>query len=593
MEKDLDINWETLFTNCAGDVDTQWKLFMEKLQAATSKNIPSKKMTQSKSTKVFSKKCPMDEKLRKAIKEKHRAWERAYSNKNDETKQRDYRRKRNKVKALTRKAQKEHELSVAKDAKTNPKRFWQYVKSKTKIKSKIADLVIDDNGDEETLTKTDTEKAEVLSDYFKTVFTNEQSEPPVIEDRRYTETLKNIDITEDMVLKKLKKLNISKSPGPDNIHPRILKEIGGTIAKPIALIYRTSMKTGELPQQWKEAKISAIFKKGSRKLASNHRPVSLTCILCKVLESIIRDFVITHFKKNKLFSKKQFGFINGRSTVLQLLNVLEDWTNDLDNLIKWSDTWLLKFHPAKCKVLPVGTNANKNSYYINGQKLEHTDREKDLGVTIDSQLTFQNHIHEKINKANQIMSLIRRTFSCLNEEIFKYLYKAFVRPYLEYAVQVWQPHLIKDTTALENVQRRATKLIPTLRNMSYEERLRKLELPSLAYRRLRGDMIDTYKQFNTYDPDVAIELQTSQNMQTRGHSKKLYKTRANKEIGHHSFSHRIITPWNSLTENIVCAPSVNSFENRLDKHWKNEDILYNYKAAPPGVVKKLESNIEA
>eukprot|EP00794_Sanderia_malayensis_P009768 gene9768-10767_t len=182
--------------------------------------------------------------------------------------------------------------------------------------------------------------------------------------------------------------------------------------------------------------------------------------------------------------------------------------------------------------------------------------------------------------------------------MFKLIFKGIVRPHLEYATQIWRPHKVKDITSIENVQRRATKLIPSLNHLSYEERLRKLNLPSLEYRRLRGDMIEVYKQFNIYDSDVSLKLKlapTTANETTRGHSKKLFKRRAVKSIGRHSFTHRVVTPWNSLTEEIVSACSVKSFETKLDKHWKNEELVFNYRADPPGTRRpqQVESNREA
>ena len=101
---------------------------------------------------------------------------------------------------------------------------------------------------------------------------------------------------------------------------------------------------------------------------------------------------------------------------------------------------------------------------------------KDLGVIMDSSLTFETHIQQKIGKANSMVGLIRRTFTHLDEEIFLYLYKTLVRPHLEYANCVWNPSKLKLIDALENVQRRATKLVPTLKNLSYEDRLKKLKL---------------------------------------------------------------------------------------------------------------------
>ena len=109
-----------------------------------------------------------------------------------------------------------------------------------------------------------------------------------------------------------------------------MKEIALAIVHPMTIIYNASLRQGRLPDDWKSANITAIYKKGNRHIALNYRPVSLTCIACKILESIIREHIINHMKDQKLFSSKQFGFISGRSTTLQLLRVLDEWTSILD-----------------------------------------------------------------------------------------------------------------------------------------------------------------------------------------------------------------------------------------------------------------------
>ena len=140
-----------------------------------------------------------------------------------------------------------------------------------------------------------------------------------------------MEITPEEVSKKLSKLKTDKSPGPDQIHPRVLKEVHHQISEAIALLYNTSLSTGTLPIDWRTGNITAMYKKGSRKLASNYRPVSLTSILCKTLESIVREHKLLHMRETQLFSPKQFGFIGGRSTSLQLLKVLDEWTQILDD----------------------------------------------------------------------------------------------------------------------------------------------------------------------------------------------------------------------------------------------------------------------
>ena len=119
-------------------------------------------------------------------------------------------------------------------------------------------------------------------------------------------------------------------------------------------------------------------------------------------------------------------------------------------------------------------------------QLEASSCEKDIGVYVDQRLTFDTDTETKVNKANSILGIIRIAFTYLDEEIFRFLFKALVRPNLEYAQSVWCPYLKKHVELIENVQRRSTRLIPSLKKIPYEDRLRKLELPSLRFRRLRG-----------------------------------------------------------------------------------------------------------
>ena len=126
-------------------------------------------------------------------------------------------------------------------------------------------------------------------------------------------------------------------------------------------------------------------------------------------------------------------------------------------------------------------------------------------------------------------------------------------------------------------------MVPELRDLSYEDRLKSLKLPTLAYRRVRGDMIETYKILNSkYDDRVSQFLCLHRDMveqpeRVRGHSKKLYKSEWKKKIRKHSFGLRIVDNWNSLPENIATAPSTNSFERRLDKFWSQQPIKYEFR----------------
>ena len=152
-----------------------------------------------------------------------------------------------------------------------------------------------------------------------------------------------------------------------------------------------------------------------------------------------------------------------------------------------------------------------------------------------------------------------------------------MRPHVEFANQVWGPHLVKHIVMLENVQKRATKLIPGMKELSYEERLKILYLPTLSYRRIRGDLIETYKILTgKYDPNVSSILPLNNNQVCRGHKKIFYKRRPRLDIRKYSFCYRIVDIWNILPSEIVEAKSVYSFERRLGKFFKDQPIKFNF-----------------
>ena len=178
------------------------------------------------------------------------------------------------------------------------------------------------------------------------------------------------------------------------------------------------------------------------------------------------------------------------------------------------------------------------------------------------------------------MGLIRRTCAYLDEESFLLLYKGLVRPHLEYANQVWAPYLKKDITALENVQRRATKQIPGFKDLSYENRLRRLKLPTLKYRRIRGDIIEMYKILTgKYDSRVSDFIPLNRG-ERRGHSLKIYKQHNRLNLRKNYFINRTCNIWNTLPIHIIEAKTIKAFERRLDKFWKTEHFLYQVDAEP-------------
>ena len=693
INEDLNLNWEEKLED--KPVEDQWNIIKSAILQAQDKHVPIFDTSKQDKWKMKGS-VPLNPEIRKEVRLKHRLWTRYYETGNPDKYQK-YTVQRNKVCRLIETAQKDYEKGIGDNAKKNPKKLWAYVKLKAKTKTGIAPLI----GKNKKKSTNELEQAEILSEYFAEVLEEEpEGEIPSLPPRPLkTGPLTDLKITIDAVEKKLSKIDITKSSGPDNLHSRLLKEAKGPIAKALTVIYNNSISTGEIPQEWRSAIITPIYKKGKKSDPGNYRPVSLTCVPCKQCESLIKDAIVEHMTINDLFSVRQYGFIIGRSTVLQLLKVLESWVNTLDeggtiddinldfmkafdkvphrrliykmkqygiegnilrwvkNFLKdrvqrvnvsghyssekkvlsgvpqgsvlgallfviyindmpenissdlflfaddtkffrpintlqdswtiqkdlhllelWSNKWLLKFHPDKCVVLRISLNSEveRYTYRLFNKEVKYVTEVKDLGITVDQHLRFREHMYTKVNKANSIMGTIRRTFKYLNYYTFKVIYCAQVRTQVEYGSPVWSPYLKKDITLVENVQRRATKYLYGMKGLTYEERLKKLKLPTLSYRRLRGSMIEVYKIFHIYDKAATPCLPLS-NLNTRGHNLKLYYSRSNKEHPKlHSFNQRVVHPWNSLPEDVVNSKNINTFKNRLDKHWENLPLRYSY-----------------
>ena len=167
---------------------------------------------------------------------------------------------------------------------------------------------------------------------------------------------------------------------------------------------------------------------------------------------------------------------------------------NVDNSDVWADKWEMVFSTKKCKHMRYGKNQPNKPYTMKSGNerviIEQVKTEKDLGVIFDNKLLLRDHIAKKSAIANRNLRLIFKSFTYLNKEMFLCLYKSIVRPHLEYATTVWSPMYKKDSIILENTQRRATKMVNSLKNLPYETRLKKLGLPSLEYRRLRSDVIE-------------------------------------------------------------------------------------------------------
>ena len=599
-----------------------------------------------------------------------------------------FKRCRNELRALTRSLRQQFESQLAADIKVNPKAFWRYSKSRMKTRSGVDDLQDEDG----TMKSEEQEKADILNRFFSSVFTTENMllipEPTwQFEGAK----LDDIAISTECVHQKLRQLKVTSSPGPDGVPSRVLSETADAICVPLTTLFRQSLSSGHLPEEWRLGTVVPIYKKGCKSLPENYRPISLTSIVCKLLESIVRDQLMDFLVETRQISKNQHGFRPRRSCSTQLLEVIEDWTRlledgqpidtvyldfkkafdsvphhrllkklqaygvagnllrwieaflsgrkqqvvvsgchsrwspvtsgvpqgsvlgpllfltyindipdtvtssikifaddtkvyrsvsnpshiqelqlDIDSVVQWSDTWQLPFNEAKCRCMHIGPGNQQHTYMLRGNVLQSTINEKDLGVVIDPDLKFRKQAASAASKATQVLAVIRRSFAHLNEQTLTLLYKALVRPHLEYGNLIWGPFNRSDQKLIERVQRRATKLVSGIQNLPYPQRLQRLRLPSLYYRRRRGDMLAMYQLLHEgVDLDPTDFVARSSMATTRGHHLKLAKPQAVSRVRRNALSIRALNDWNALPSHVVLADTLTRFKSQLDQHWRS------------------------
>ena len=157
---------------------------------------------------------------------------------------------------------------------------------------------------------------------------------------------------------------------------------------------------------------------------------------------------------------------------------------------------------------------------------------------------------------------------------FPLLFKALVRPHLEYANSVWFPALKGQSIDIEHVQRSATKQVPGLRDLPYKERLRQLNLPTLKHRRRRGDLIEAYKMMSgIYDQSSVPSFDSHP---CNNHSLKIRRPISKTNLGQNRFTSRVVNDWNSLPEEVINAETVNAFKNSLDYFFSSDASVYDY-----------------
>ncbi|XP_062894859.1 uncharacterized protein LOC134341044 [Mobula hypostoma] len=238
---------------------------------------------------------------------------------------------------------------------------------------------------------------------------------------------------------------------------------------------------------------------------------------------------------------------------------------DLDRFGEWANSWQMQFNVDICEVIHFGGKNRKTDYYLNGGRLGKGEVQRDLGVIVHQSLKVGMQVQQVVKKANAMLAFIARGFEYRSREVLLQLYKALVRPHLEYCVQFWSPNLRKNILAIEGVQRRFTRLIPGMAGLSYDERLDRLVLYSLEFRRSRGDLIETYKIPKGLDRlDAGRLFPMLGKSRTRGHSLRIEGKPFRAEIRKNFFTQRVVNLWNSLPQETVEVSSLAIFKRELD-----------------------------
>ena len=220
----------------------------------------------------------------------------------------------------------------------------------------------------------------------------------------------------------------------------------------------------------------------------------------------------------------------------------------INKLIEWVNQGQMNYNVDKRTVMHIGHNNMQGNYNMSNQQLPTTDQQRDLRIIITKDLKRQKQTEKSCKMANRVLGLIARNFRYRNKELILQLYKFIVRPHHEHAVQFWSPNLKRNINKIEKMQRRATKMIPEIRNHSYHQVIRVLNnLISLVQKRLQGELIEVLKYPNEFTTSsVRMLFDYDLNDRTRNNGAKLIIKHISTSVTQHFYPIKITTTWNTL-----------------------------------------------
>ena len=288
-------------------VEENWQLIRSFLERTVKKNVPSK-MSRARMSLPW-----VTDNISRMIKRRNRLHALSKKTRKDNI----YRKwvdLRSRIKKEVYTSHKNYVNDMIGDIKTDPKPFWRYINGQKRDTLSIPPLQTNGN----KLAFSNTDKAKSFYCQFCSVFTGTVFDS--IPFRRPTcGKMTDIVISTHGVEKLLKGLKPNKAMGPDNIHPWILKELAMDLAPMLRHLFQQSLTDGCIPKDWKMANVCPVYKKSDKSLPANYRPVSLTCICCKLLEHIISSNLMNHLEANNILSPRQHAFRKSHSCETQFL----------------------------------------------------------------------------------------------------------------------------------------------------------------------------------------------------------------------------------------------------------------------------------
>ena len=664
-----EINWSLVFSNLNNDVQKIYNYFVKLMHTLMQEYIPKAN---------FKKTVKRPSYINKMAKQKKKLYKRLKSNGNLKREYNEFSRKYDKAVAMWYDS---IERKVCQGGNQNS--FFKYANKKMKSFPSIPPLKSPSGG----FVTDDKEKADLLNETFYSVFITDDGKRLNLSKRVNPEDeLTNVFVDAAAIEDALSSLPYKTSKTPDGLPSFVIKKTAAALLPFLTRFYNLSLQTGQLPCQWKTAKITPVFKGGDRSCPQNHRPISQTSVLCRLLEKIIARNIHQHLITHDLISNVQHAFLPGRSTISQLLKTIGQWKNtfcangnvdviytDLakafdkvshpkllevvqsygitGNLYNWIRSFLshrkqtvsigvslsdslsvqsgvpqgsvigpllfilfiddlsridllgsklsmyaddvkvyssnpnflqsdlnavvnffekrqLQLAPAKCKYLAVGKATRNHNYLINDQEVDQCSSVKDLGVTIMEDLKWTHHINTIKSQAFRKCFHILKSFHSKNIWTLLKAYLVFVRPKLEFSSVIWTPQLLYLIRSLESVQRLYTRRICDRCKIpydSYQDRLYKLNIKSLRYRRVEADLVMVYKILHSL-VDLSMhdffEYYLSP-YNTRRHTYCLKVIRCLSKRQQGGFAERVVKIWNSLPASVVEADSLSNFRKKL------------------------------